>query len=524
MRPDNIILVGFMGVGKDTVAQEIARLTDYVMISTDHLIQLETGISIRNIFKKKGEQYFRDLEQKVVSRLSNLKNMVVATGGGIFLRKKNRNLLSGMGYLIHLDARPEVLRKRIARLWTRPLLKNYEDINRIYKQRQKIYRGGIKIDTSERTPQEVAREIIDHLRLKETRPGIRMTRIVLRTDSKRCLFYVGYGLFSKSGMFRIEKPCRALVISNPLVAGFYADGVLRFLKQAGIEPELSLVPDGESYKNIEEAVRLYNLLLQRRFSRGDLIVGLGGGVVCDLAGFVASTYKRGMGLIQIPTTLLAQVDAAIGGKNGLNHRGKNMLGTFYQPDAVFCDLQFLKTLSDYDMKNGLAEVIKYGVICDPELFTQLKKERASVLKRDMKVLKKIVTRSIQIKAEIVKVDEREETGKRAILNFGHTVAHIIETQTHYQKLSHGEAVAIGMAEESKWAYQQGYLKQDELDKILKILSEYKLPTSLPSSIGPEAIRGAVLQDKKVRRERLILPIPQKVGRVRLKEVRCEKFL
>ncbi len=523
MRFRNIVLVGFMGVGKDSVAREIAGRTDYTMLSTDHLIELKNGLSVRSIFKKMGEKYFRNEESEIVNKIAGLNNTVVATGGGILLRKKNQVLLKKMGYVIVLDAHLRQIKKRLARVKNRPLLEK-NDIEMLYKKRQKIYTGNLKIDTSEKKPEQIAQKIIERLKLKRSQPLLKTKKIILKADSRTYPIYVGYNLFSHPDIIGVKPGQRALIISNPLVAELYAERLIKYLNDSGVAAEIKLIPDGEEYKNIKEVVKVCDFLFTKNFSRDDLIIGLGGGVVCDIAGFIGAIYKRGMGLVLIPTTLLAQVDAAVGGKNGVNFRGKNMLGTFYQPDAVFCDLRFLKTLSEQDVRNGLAEVIKYGIIRDRELFMYLKANKDDLLRRDINILNEIIVRSIKIKASVVNRDETERLKKRQVLNFGHTVGHIIETETAYQKLSHGEAVAIGMAEESRWAYKKGYLEKNDMDDIVRLLSGYRLPTELPQGIGLKKIRKLILQDKKIKSGRLILPIPCRIGRVRIKEVRCERYL
>ncbi|HEY4706941.1 MAG TPA: 3-dehydroquinate synthase [Thermodesulfobacteriota bacterium] len=306
----------------------------------------------------------------------------------------------------------------------------------------------------------------------------------------------------------------AAVVTNPRVDGLYGNAVTDSLSSSGFTPLVINVPDGEEYKSLAEASKVFDVLIENRFERKSPIVALGGGVIGDLAGFVAATYLRGVPLIQVPTTLLSQVDSSVGGKTAVNHpKGKNLIGAFYQPMAVFIDPDVLKTLEEREIKAGLAEVIKYGVIRDPGFFTYLEENAKGLLSND-KIIKAI-ERSCEIKAEIVGKDEKEE-GLRAILNFGHTFGHAIEALSGYGSYRHGEAVAIGMAMAAALSARLG-MCQECGAKITALLSSLGMPSS-PPAISPKDFIDAMRLDKKVSGKAIRFVLPVKMGEVTVKEV------
>jgi len=257
-------------------------------------------------------------------------------------------------------------------------------------------------------------------------------------------------------------------------------------------------------------------VLKARFDRDSLFVAFGGGVVGDITGFVASTYMRGVKYVQVPTTLLAQVDSSVGGKTGINHPlGKNMIGTFYQPSLVVIDVDTLKTLPDKELSAGVAEIIKYGVIADKELFGFLEnKGKEAFINKDNLI--RIIKRSCEIKADIVSIDERE-AGLRAVLNFGHTVGHAIENVTDYKRFLHGEAVAMGMCAAADLAVRLGILQKKDAARIKGLIELYNLPVKIPSDIDVSAILCAMEIDKKVRAGRLRFILPESIGNIRIEE-------
>jgi len=279
-----------------------------------------------------------------------------------------------------------------------------------------------------------------------------MEKVNVNLGERGYTIYIGDNILFKLGelLIQFELSKKIAVISNPTVWKFYGIKIIKSLKSAGFSPVKIIIPDGEKYKNLRTVEKIYTEMLKTGIDRKGCVVALGGGVVGDIAGFVAATYMRGVKFVQVPTTLLAQMDASIGGKTGVDHKlGKNLVGAFYQPMFVLVDISTLDTLPEREFRAGLAEVIKYGVIRDSSLFKFLEENREQILNRDRDALNYIISRSCEIKARIVEQDEREETGLRSILNFGHTIGHAIEATTGYRKYLHGEAVAMGMMAEAK---------------------------------------------------------------------------
>lgn len=310
---------------------------------------------------------------------------------------------------------------------------------------------------------------------------------------------------------------RLALVSNPTVYGLYGERVAASLREAGFELCEILVPDGEEYKSLASAETIYTELLKARLDRTSALVALGGGVIGDLTGFAASTFMRGIDFIQVPTTLLAQVDSSVGGKTGVNHPlGKNMIGTFWQPGLVWIDIATLRTLPRREFLAGLAEVLKYGVIWDQDFFCFLEREQEKILKLDAAALAYLISRSCEIKAEVVSKDERE-TGLRAILNYGHTLGHAVETATKYTRFLHGEAVAIGMVGAARLSEQLGHTGREQTERIASLVRSYGLPSAVPEDIGVEELLGCMQLDKKTVSGALTFILPEKLGTVRIEK-------
>jgi 3-dehydroquinate synthase len=304
------------------------------------------------------------------------------------------------------------------------------------------------------------------------------------------------------------------IVSDSNVAPLYGRAAWESLAQAGIEPVLITVPAGETAKTLDTLRTCYDQLAARRLERKSFIVALGGGVVGDLAGFVAATYLRGIAFVQVPTTLLSQVDSSVGGKVGVNLRaGKNLVGAFYQPRLVLCDLGTLQTLPEREYVSGLAEVIKYGIIYDAALFERLERDLPKLLRREPKALATVIARCCEIKAEVVQQDETEG-GLRAILNFGHTVGHALEAISHYGKFLHGEAIAIGQVAAARISAQALGLPEAHVQRIAHLLERAGLPTEvkLQNAHLPKLL-AAMKLDKKVQRGEIKLVLARKIGEV-----------
>jgi 3-dehydroquinate synthase len=312
----------------------------------------------------------------------------------------------------------------------------------------------------------------------------------------------------------LELGARCAVITDANVGPRYASAALASLRRAGFEPVVITVPAGETAKSLKNVQRCYDQLAQHRLERKSFVVALGGGVVGDLAGFVAATYLRGVPFVQVPTTLLAQVDSSVGGKVGVNlTAGKNLVGAFYQPRVVLCDLAMLRSLPPREFRAGLAEVIKYGIIYDGNLFTRLERDLTKLLRQEPKTLSDVVARCCEIKAEVVGQDETE-SGLRAILNFGHTIGHALEAISRYGKYLHGEAISIGQIAAAELSAALMGLPQDDVARITDLFRRAGLPTSVQlNRREQERLFAAMRLDKKVSGGEIKFVLAKKIGDV-----------
>jgi 3-dehydroquinate synthase len=310
-----------------------------------------------------------------------------------------------------------------------------------------------------------------------------------------------------------QDDAHAVIVTDANVDDLYAEPVANALSEQGCEVDLLIVDAGEQSKSIDVAIELWDRMLDEGTDRKSTVVAVGGGVVGDLAGFVAATFARGLAFVQVPTTLLAQVDSSVGGKVGINLPGaKNMVGSFWQPRGVLIDVNVLQSLPEREFSAGMAEVVKYGVIQDADFFAYLERHVDAINARDAEVLTHIIQRSCQLKAEVVEQDEREETGVRAILNYGHTFCHAFEAATGYEELLHGEGVAIGMLCASRLAERLGRVDAAFTKRQLDLLESFGLPTAVPEVAHDELIE-LMYHDKKVERGKLRFVLPSRLGHV-----------
>jgi len=308
-----------------------------------------------------------------------------------------------------------------------------------------------------------------------------------------------------------------MVVTNDTIAPLYLERTLALLD--GYDVASVILPDGEEFKTLDTLNLVFDALLEKHFTRRCTLIALGGGVIGDITGYAAASYQRGVNFIQIPTTLLAQVDSSVGGKTGVNHPlGKNMIGAFHQPQCVIADTDTLNTLDDRQLSAGLAEIIKYGLINDPDFFAWLEKNMDDLLARDPETLAYAIERSCQDKANIVAADERE-SGVRALLNLGHTFGHAIETGTGYGTWLHGEAVGCGMLMAAEFSQQHGWLTQSELDRTRNIINKAKLPTTPPSSMNSSQFLDIMAVDKKNIEKKIRLVLMKGIG----KSFICDDF-
>ncbi len=321
--------------------------------------------------------------------------------------------------------------------------------------------------------------------------------------------HIGCGLIDQQGLIAKHVRNRAMVVTNQTIAALYLDQTLASL---GNTPSSSVIlPDGESFKNVGELDRIYSALLKENFDRGCTLIALGGGVIGDMTGYAAASYQRGVDFIQIPTTLLAQVDSSVGGKTGVNHAlGKNMIGAFHQPVAVIADMSTLDTLDDRQLKAGLAEVIKYGFIVDAPFFAWLEANVDALLERDVQATAYAVKRSCEIKAHVVEQDEREH-GVRALLNLGHTFGHAIEAGMGYGEWLHGEAVAAGIAMALDTSARLGMIDESTRERGIALIERCGLPVEPPKDMTPELFLKYMARDKKVSAGTLRLILLNDIG-------------
>jgi len=338
-----------------------------------------------------------------------------------------------------------------------------------------------------------------------------MLCVNVELQERRYPILIGNGLLQDERSYPVKRGERVMIVTNPTVAQFYLDTVTFALKKRGCEVDHVLLPDGEKYKTLESLNLIFTALLQGNHGRDTIIIALGGGVIGDVAGFAAASYQRGVRLIQIPTTLLSQVDSSVGGKTAVNHElGKNMIGAFYQPSMVIIDTHTLGTLPKREVNAGLAEVIKYGAILDYEFFEWLEAHIDELVALNNESLQHCIARCCQIKADVVARDETEK-GDRALLNLGHTFGHAIETHLGYGNWLHGEAVSTGMMMAAALSEQLGDISVADVSRLEKLLARANLPTLSPDSMQPEDYLPHMMRDKKVLAGKLRLVLLKSLG-------------
>jgi len=336
----------------------------------------------------------------------------------------------------------------------------------------------------------------------------------VETATQRYPIFIGYGLLDKLGekMKKAALSGTATIISDENVFSFYGSKVEGVLKDAGFSVNAFVVPPGEETKNMDYVIKIFDFLVEHRAERDDITIALGGGMVGDLAGFVAATFLRGMPWVQVPTSLIAMVDASIGGKVGVNHpEGKNLVGAFYQPNLVLADPQALTTLPRRELTSGWAEVIKHGLILDKEYVKFLEDNVDRLIELEPELLTQAIARSAAIKAQVVSQDEKEREGKRIILNYGHTMAHGLEAVTRYKRFLHGEAVAIGMMGATKLSQRLGLLPSAAVERQHTLLQKFGLPTVF-SGLDLTEITRTMELDKKIKGTTIRWVLLQDIGK------------
>lgn len=483
-----------MGAGKTTVGRLLAAKLGVPFVDTDAVIEERAGKPVRQVFEDEGERAFRTLESDVVAETLENDDAVVALGAGALGDPAARAALEWHSPVL-LEVSYSEAMKRIGADPGRPML-SISDPKALYAARDPVYRNVAKqiVTTHGRTPQEVADEVARSAAPAEVSAPDH-DRVVVRTPSGSYDVLIGWGLSSRIGEMVRERldPNVAFVVTHQTLDAI-ATRVVASLQDVDLAVEVVTLPEGEASKSIAKTIELYDELASNEANRRDVVVALGGGVVTDVAGFVASTFTRGMPLVNVPTTLLGQVDAAIGGKNGINlPHGKNLVGTIYQPVLVVCDPELLRGLPEEELVSGLAEIAKYGFIADPDLLSELETKVQRVLDGDRDVLCELVSRCAAIKASFVSADEKDR-GIRAHLNYGHTFAHAIETIGAFSSIRHGEAVALGMMAAAHLANELGRIDQEVVDTHRRVLELLGLPVT--ASLELDELERVWVHDKK----------------------------
>jgi shikimate kinase/3-dehydroquinate synthase len=522
----SIVLVGMMGAGKTSVGKRLAAKLALPFVDADAEIEAGAQLSISEIFERFGEAYFRDGERKVIARLLNDGPLVLATGGGAFMNSWTRDNIAARGVSIWLKPDFDILLARVRRKSNRPLLKTADPeqtLRRLLEERSPIYAlADFTIESLDGAHDSVVDAILRRLAAapcNDVRPFPRARRKVeVPLGARAYSILIGPGLIDQAGVeiAKIAPRVNCAVVTDAHVAPLYLERLTDSLHQAGLRSTSIICPPGEATKGYAEFARVSDGLIEARIERRDVVLALGGGVIGDLAGFCAATLRRGVRFVQIPTTLLAQVDSSVGGKTGINSRhGKNLVGAFHQPSLVLADTTALDTLGERDFRAGYAEVVKYGLIGERRFFEFLESNWREIFAGGPARAEAIAI-SCAAKARIVAADETEQ-GERALLNLGHTFGHAFENLTHYDspRLVHGEGVAIGMASAFRFSRDLGLCSGQDATRVEAHLKALGLPTRMGDIPGFEAsaddVLAAMRQDKKVERRRLTFILVRGIG-------------
>ncbi|WEF32540.1 bifunctional shikimate kinase/3-dehydroquinate synthase AroKB [Pseudoduganella chitinolytica] len=494
----NVFLVGLMGAGKTTIGRMLARKLGMRFVDSDHEIEARTGATIPWIFEIEGEGSFRRREAEVIRDLCGQEGIVLATGGGAILNPDSRALLQQRGTVVYLRASIGSILARTSHDKNRPLLQTADPrakLEELLAQREPLYleMAHLVVDTGRPNVQSMVQIIINQLDARacqaapncttHAQPSMNeQTNILLHVELGERSYPISIGpavLDDPDLLARHVNGRKVAIVTNTTVAPLYLERIRAPLVAAGKEVIAVVLEDGEEHKDWASLMQIFDALLANKCDRKTTLVALGGGVIGDLTGFAAASYMRGVDFIQVPTTLLSQVDSSVGGKTGINHPlGKNMIGAFYQPKVVVADTSTLETLPQRELAAGLAEVIKHGAIIDSAFFDWIEANIEKLVARDRAALAYAIARSCEIKADIVRQDEREG-GLRAILNFGHTFGHAIEAGMGYGHWLHGEAVGCGMVMAAELSQRLGFIDADTVDRLRSLVAAAGLPVKAP---------------------------------------------
>ncbi|MGZ3628074.1 MAG: 3-dehydroquinate synthase [Ktedonobacteraceae bacterium] len=526
-----IFLTGLSGSGKSTIGRWVSELLQWEFIDTDTLLSERYGMPVGQILSEFGEQKFRLMESEALKLAASNDRIVIATGGGVVISEANRTFMREYGLTVYLETSVDIAWQRIQKhiqqagiSVERPLVVGTDGIQRLqflFQARKHWYdEARLRINTNEDTPEILSKQIVAFALSSGCLNGSSQSQetAILQLSNVTSRAIIQWGglyylpVFLKTSGFSQ----RVFIVTDSDVDHLYSKPILNLLSDAGFVPLIYMVAAGESSKSIWSWQEILDWLVEQKAEQREPIIALGGGVVGDLAGFVAATYHRGIPLIQIPTSLLAQVDSAIGGKTGINHpKGKNLIGAFYQPELIIVDPAFLLTLPERVYLEGWAEIVKYGMILDADLFEMLEVNTSLIHAKDATLLTKIITRCIQLKMDVVQRDERDG-GVRNILNYGHTFGHALESVTDYGSWLHGEAVAVGMAVAAQIAVARGLLANKYALRQRELLLKLRLPQSC-TGIDTFSLMEKMQLDKKVRSGQMRWILPTKIGQAEIYE-------
>lgn len=507
LKESNLILTGFMGTGKTTVGRLIAERLGRRFVDTDEWIVERAGKSVQAIFAEEGEDRFRAWEAEACAALAEPQGLIIATGGWTLGPLRNRESIEQGGCVICLTADVETIMTRLSGVADRPLLAGDDretKIRSLLRERESFYRSfAWQVDTTHMNVPEVMMHVMAVWGAVADLPD--PNTFYLPMDDRGTSIILGVGLLDAMGPMLRARDWRGTIalIGDSNVASLYGDRVGQSLTMSGFDVKLLRVPAGEESKTLDVVSGLYDQLVEGGLERNDLIVALGGGVIGDLAGFVAATYLRGVRWVGVPTSLLAMIDASIGGKTGVDlPAGKNLVGAFHPPLLVLADLTTLHALPMREFRSGLAELIKAAVIGDAELFSMVESGQTD--------LPEMIRRAVQVKVDVVR-DDPFERGRRAVLNLGHTIGHGLEAASHYS-LRHGEAIALGLIAEALIAERIGLARSGLSRRIARVIDRVELPTGY-HDLEVESIMAKMRSDKKKQLGRLKFALPRAVGDV-----------
>jgi shikimate kinase/3-dehydroquinate synthase len=511
----SIVLIGLMGAGKTAIGKRLAAHLGLQFYDADQEIEQAAGISVNEIFARHGEAHFRTGEKRVIQRLLEKGPIVLAPGGGAYLDPETRALIRERATSVWLRCALPILLARVSGRTHRPLLNkgNPADIlARLAAERNPLYaQADLIVDGSEGPPEVTMHAVVSALK-NHTPPA----KVTVQLAARSYDVLIGAGLLARAGAFiaPVLPQKRCIIITDEIVAPLHLATLTQSLDEVGVAHSSVIVPPGEASKSLERWSHVVNALLYQKADRGTAIIALGGGVVGDLSGFAAAATLRGLPFIQIPTTVLAQVDSSVGGKTGINARqGKNLIGAFHQPLLVLADTGVIATLPIRERRAGYAEIVKAGLIADKALYKWCEANGLALLEGDATKLAYAVEQAVKLKAAVVGDDEREEkpNNGRALLNLGHTFGHALEAETGFGKgLLHGEAVAIGLVLAARLSALLGFLPDNLPSRIAAHLAETGLPHRIPD-LPADRLLAHMKQDKKMRDGKLTFILLRGIG-------------